>query len=298
MQASSCLTSTHLMRVTIGAGSVSEGQLSPDLTDPNDAATILLVRSSRRAMPPAELLLSFGSLEAARAEYEANLRHGRAFVPGAGGLELYAPCRLRISRDDGVVSLEIEARVIMVSDREPMRGTAVELVDGSWRERLAHWLEPITADPGAPVEDDVEQEAAPPPPGSLDRHRHLRGLSPVERAKIAQGMNLEERVAIERIYGNAVWEALLRCPHVTIPEVARIARKGALPRPLADVITDNANWVRQDLIRRALLTNPRLSPEGLTKVLRATPQRELKLIQHQTAYTPQVRAFARKLLGG
>ncbi len=52
-----------------------------------------LIRTARLTLRlhAAAQLLRFGSLAAARAEYEANLCHGRAFVPGAGGLELFAP---------------------------------------------------------------------------------------------------------------------------------------------------------------------------------------------------------------
>jgi hypothetical protein len=50
-------------------------------------------------------------------------------------------------------------------------------------------------------------------------------------------------------------------------------------------------------VRRALLSNPKLTPEGILKVLRVTPRPELKLVDKQTAYPTAVREAARKLLG-
>lgn len=253
-------------------------------------------------MPAAELTLTFASQEDLAREHEANLQHGRAFVPGAAGLALFAPCTLRLARADTGASIVLEGRVVMVSDRPPMRGIAVELGPAPFRDVLAAFVTaPPPAEEAAPEEEeepDGEGGAHGLSERTQERQRHLRQLGPAERARVAQGTRLEDRVLLERIYGSAVWEAILRGPHVTPPEVARIARKGSLPRPLVDLIVDNANWIRQDIVRRALLTNPRVSPEGILKILRATPPRELKLIAHQTAYPPQVRAAARKLAGG
>jgi len=100
----------------------------------------------------------------------------------------------------------------------------------------------------------------------------------------------------ERLFGKNVWEALLHNPRLTIPEVARIARKGTVPRPLLELIADNAAWAKTGPVRRALLTNRRLSSEAVMKVLRLTPKNELKLAEKQTAYPAHVREAARKLL--
>ncbi len=233
-----------------------------------------------------ELVLTFASAEALQREYDTNLQHGRAFVPDAGGLQLFAACKLRLTRADTQATLELEARVVMVSDRPPMLGIAVEL-GGPWREQVAGFIQ----------EKKQEEEEADEAPESVDRGRRMQRLSVVERMKVAQGANMADRVLVERIYGGAVWDTLLRNPHITVPEVARIARKGNVPRPLLDLIVDNANWVRQDIIRRALLSNPRVSPEAMHKILRAMPARELRLLHQQTAYPAHVRALARKLAG-
>jgi len=133
---------------------------------------------------------------------------------------------------------------------------------------------------------------------SKERQERMRNLPVAERMKVARGPILDDRVLLERIYGSGVWEALLRNTKITIPEVARMARKGTLPRPLLDLIVENESWVRQSLVRRSLLGNPRLSSDAAVKVLRTLPARELKLVPQQTAYPATVRAAAQRLMRG
>lgn len=131
---------------------------------------------------------------------------------------------------------------------------------------------------------------------SESRMERLRGLSPAEQLKVARRGELADRLAVERLYGKQVWEALLHNPRLTIPEVAKIARKGTVPRPLLDIILDNAGWTKADAVRRALLSNPKIGADSVLKLLRITPKHELKLIEKGTAYGATVREAARKLL--
>jgi hypothetical protein len=130
------------------------------------------------------------------------------------------------------------------------------------------------------------------------RAAKLRNLTPEQRIHHARSSVQEERVLLERIYGSAVWELLLRNPKITVPEVARMARKGSMPRPLLDLISENEQWVRHSLVRRALLANPRLTGDAINKVLRSLPPRELKLVPQQTAYPQAVRQAAARLMKG
>jgi hypothetical protein len=98
------------------------------------------------------------------------------------------------------------------------------------------------------------------------------------------------------LYGKQVWDALLHNPRLSIPEVARIARKGTVPKPQLDLILENGAWIKSDAVRRALLSNPKIGAEAVLKLLRITPKHELKLIEKGTAYAPPVREAARKLL--
>jgi hypothetical protein len=130
------------------------------------------------------------------------------------------------------------------------------------------------------------------------RQERLRHLSPAEQLKVARRGELADRLAVERMYGKQVWEALLQNPRLTIPEVAKIARKGTVPKPLLDIIVDNSGWIKADAVRRALLTNPKVGTDSVMKLLRLTSKHELKLIEKGTAYGASVREAARKLLRG
>jgi hypothetical protein len=124
----------------------------------------------------------------------------------------------------------------------------------------------------------------------------LRGLNPNEQAKVARTGEQHERIALERLYGKSVWEQLLRNPRITPPEVARIARMGTLPRPQLEVIVGNAAWLGVPEVRRALMTNPRLTAEMIPRVLHHLPKHELKLVPTTITYTSAVREHARRLL--
>jgi len=128
------------------------------------------------------------------------------------------------------------------------------------------------------------------------RHERLRKLSLTDQQKIARTGDLNDRVTLERIYGKHVWEGLLHNPKLTVPEVARIARKGTMPRPLLEFIVDNNAWIQAAIVRRALLGNPRVSGEAIMKLLRITPKHELRAIYKTTTYSTQVREAARKVL--
>lgn len=145
--------------------------------------------------------------------------------------------------------------------------------------------------------DDEEAEETESDAGPVDNKLlRIRKLSAVERTRCAREGTLEDRVLLERCFGKTVWEDLLRNPQLTTPEVARIASKGSAPRPLLEQIVDNAGWARQSIVRRALLTNPRVSADGIAKLLRLTPKNELRLICQTSAYPATVRAAAKKLL--
>ncbi len=278
---------------------------------------------------PGTLYLSFPDRAAFEREYDANLAHGRAFVSGATGYELFAPCTLVLRHPDRTDELRIACDVVMVQSEGPLAGVALQFHDRSERARAelgafcAQGSCGPSPEPPEPVDeatdaddegddallaetergDDAAAEAcaAPPRPRlsfSNERRERLRNLKAADRAKVAQGPVLEDRVLLERLYGSAVWEALLHNPRVTVPEVAAMARKGTLPRPLLELIANNEQWVRQPLIRRALLGNPRLSGESALKVLRCLSARELRLVPQQTAYPLAVRQVAQRLIRG
>jgi hypothetical protein len=126
----------------------------------------------------------------------------------------------------------------------------------------------------------------------------IRGLSSVEQQRVAAHGTMQERIVLERTFGANVWEALLSNSRLTTPEVARIARKGTLPRQLVDDIAGHASWVAAPEVQRALLANPRSSAAVAQRVLRALSRSDLQLVPQQTAYPASVRALAKKMLGG
>ena len=132
------------------------------------------------------------------------------------------------------------------------------------------------------------------PPRHQSRRITAQVVSNLQRA--AREEFSAERIILERMYGKNVWEALLRNPRLTGPEVSRIARMGALPRPLMEIILGNGGWLQIPEVRRALLTNPRLGVDQITKILRLLPKHELKMAAMQTAYSFGVRDVAKRLL--
>jgi hypothetical protein len=228
-----------------------------------------------------------------------NLTRLRSFIAEQASMPAVSRRPLATPFDDdeatGVLSLAAERRSQV---HEPSASMPEEQGDEQQSEADEHDdLDEQTNPFGASSADDHD-------PGSpqhavvVARAAKLRNLTPEQRIQHARSHVQEERVLLERLYGSAVWELLLHNPKVTVPEVARMARKGSMPRPLLDFISDNEQWVRHSLVRRALLSNPRLSGDAITKVLRSLPPRELKLVPQQTAYPPAVRQAATRLMKG
>jgi hypothetical protein len=172
----------------------------------------------------------------------------------------------------------------------PTDADASDVPDDDFSEESAHELEnESSGDEGMSLPRSV------PPPKNVQER--IRKLNLRERDAMARGGTLTERVALERAYGAAVWEALLSNGSLTGPEVARIAKNGNVTLPHLNIIVGNAAWLAKAEVRRALLTNRRLSTAHIERILRALPAAELKLLPKQTAYSPQVRAAAARLMG-
>jgi hypothetical protein len=190
--------------------------------------------------------------------------------------------------------LIIGARVVMAA----AHGSGLELT--GFGPSLRAELEAMVSAAADEPEPEPEPDDGAPPRDPIARnvHERLRGLTPVEQQKVAATGETHERIVLERIYGKAVWEPLLHNPRLTFPEVARIARMGALSRPLLELIVGNGAWLKSPEVRRALLANPRLATDQTLRILRLLPKRELKLVPMQTAYPAAVRDAARRVLSG
>jgi hypothetical protein len=236
------------------------------------------------------------------ARYAADLARDGLFIPGEE-LALQTECEIVIHGGDQPVV--VAARVVFADGN----GIGVQLeVDAARRT----WLVALAT--AAPAEDAVDDDdgggdgggdggATDAPGGEASGgtaprnvYERMRGLTLVQQFKVARAGELNERVALERLYGKAVWEQLLRNPRITPHEVARIARMGNLPRPQLETICGNATWLNVPEIRRALLANPRLAVDMIGRILRHLPRHELKLVPNQLAYPATVREAARRML--
>jgi hypothetical protein len=242
----------------------------------------------------AELTLAFSDAVELRKTVDEQVSKGRAFVPGESDVAERTECRLVLRAPDGA-TCSLPGEVVFKS----AQGVGVQLapLDARASAELRAFAErdaPPGSDDGegSPPSDRPETGEAPPM-----MHERLRGLSITEQLRIASSGSLPERIALERMYGSSVWEALLKNNRLTIPEVARVARKGTLPRPLVDLIAANAAWLAAPEVQRALLSNPRASGAVTMRVLQALPRVDLARVPQQTAYPMAVRQAAKKMLG-
>ena len=214
---------------------------------------------------------------------------GGVFVPGVT-LDLNEDVELLLRGISG--ELRITAKCVWVNGDQ---GSGLQLFgcDADMKQRITA----LTSAPAA--EEEVEEEAAEEVEDkklAANVHERLRGLPLAQQLKLAHHGEATERIVLERLYGKNVWEALLRNPRLTGPEVARIARMGTLPRPLLEIIVGNGGWMGIPEVRRALLSNPRLGTDQIIRILRLLPKHELKLAAMQTAYPHAVRDAAKRML--
>jgi Tfp pilus assembly protein PilZ len=257
-----------------------------------------------------QLRLEFDSPEALQESYDANLKKGRAFVPGEHSVAERELCELVLVHPESGAKLSVVADPVWVKPDQPGPGIGLQFenFDDEQRSRLEAFVgcatPPTDSPPTSPGQDRSTDEAAVSPgrggvsaaPRPRNVHERVRALSFREREAMARQGTLSERVALERCYGASVWEALLQNPQLTPPEVIRIAKNGNLPRPLVGTIVSNAAWVAKPEVQRALLGNPRVGGTHLDRVLRAMSQADLARVAQQTNYRMPVRAAAKKLL--
>ena len=216
-----------------------------------------------------------------------DLAAGGVFVPECQAT-LLEDCELVVRAGD--TELVVQARVVFVN----ASGAGFELTcSAEQKQQLAALAKPEEEVPETTDDDEPDEEKK-----RLARnvHERLRGLTLAQQIKMAQHGETSERMVLERIYGKTVWDPLLRNPRVTAPEVARIARMGALPRPLIELICANGTWLQIPEIRRALLAHPRLAPDQAMRIVRLLPKHELKLAAAQANYSQAVRDAAKRVL--
>ena len=248
-----------------------------------------------------ELELVPESVERLQQLFDSELRFRRVFVAGKFPITERERCALLLVHPLGG-RLSVEAEAVYINREETSAGVGLDLV-GLDANRLAlleafvrQTPQPDKDEPVEPILDrSPRKEDAGQDSVARNAYERIRGLPLREREKVARKGQLADRIALERSFGSTVWEGLLQNPMLTIPEVAQIAKKGALPQALVAAIVANAGWLSSGEVRRALLGNPRVSGAQLDRVLRATPRAELKQIAQVSPYRSQVRAAAKKM---
>jgi hypothetical protein len=229
------------------------------------------------------LVIQLETYEDAAREWECHFSQGGAFVRGASA-ERSASCTVVLVDP---LERELELAGLVVYSGPEGVGVQLDNFGADLRDRIETWLNERERD-----DDDPETRD----PAAHNVYERIRNLPIAQQLKLAREGELAERIALERIYGKTVWEALLRNTRITPPEVARIARMGQLPRPLLELIVSTTAWLRAPEVRRALLSNPKLSADMIARVLRLLPKHELKLVPSQTAYPQVVRNTAKMML--
>lgn len=272
------------------------------------------------------------SIEALFALIDHQLAKGMVFLPDAGGVEPLTSCALIVTFEGR--SHTVLAEIVYVRDDGAGRGVGLQLppLDDEMLAALralahpvalpqpfdmplpdldamplpdldaapiplAHATDATLTEEGAPSEgerdedEDGDDEARAP-----QLHERMRSLSSAEQQRMAATGSLQERTMLERLYGPNVWEALISSGRLSPPEVARIARKGTVPRPILESIGANGAWLQSTLVQRALLGNPRCPITLAQRVLSAMPKRDLQLVPQQAAYPAPIRQAAKAML--
>jgi hypothetical protein len=262
-----------------------------------------------------ELTLRHVSGELLLHDFEANLRKGRAFVPGPSNMAERDFCTLCIEAPGGGAPHRVRAEAVWID----AAGTGLSFVDFDpvSQSALRAFIEAAVNEPEAqaPRELDAERDGAASvepdgdagpdpeiPPGSDvtpsagNLHERMRVLDVAQRDVLARQGSLPERVALEQRYGSSVWEGLLRNPQLTPREVLRMAKSASLPATLASSIAANKAWVADGAINQALLSNPRVSGASLNLVLEGLSQADLTRVSGQSSLRMQVRQAAKRLI--
>jgi hypothetical protein len=237
-----------------------------------------------------ELVLSYDSVEAFTADHENNLRKGRAFVSGAEGIAERERCTLEIVHPQTGAAIEVLAEAVWIGPAGI--GVAFVNVDAATKAKIDGFAKPAEADEKDEPAERGSGEGHGKGPRNL--HERMRRLSIGQREDVARHGALAERVALERAYGGVVWEGLLQNPSISIAEVARIARNGTLPKPLVNIIVNNAGWLSAPEVQRALMTNPRCSGPHLERVVRNIDSNELTRLAKHCPYRNEVRSMVRQ----
>jgi hypothetical protein len=237
-------------------------------------------------MEKTQIVLEFESIDDLKGEFERNLSNGGAFVRNAPNAKKGDDCDVVLIHPVNGQKKAIASMVTLVVDQGENKGLGIAFDNFNAVAREAI-LKFITDNDEPPQEESraVLRDKSP-------------YMSETHRFNVAREGDAGERIELERKYGKLVWEMLLRSPKITRMEVARIAKKGALPKNLRQLILSNPGWLSDSQVRSGLLTNPRMSDAEVATVLRASPKHELRLLAKQTSIPHRIRKVALNIISG
>jgi Tfp pilus assembly protein PilZ len=244
-------------------------------------------------MDKPQIVLEFESFDELKAEFESHLKNGGTFVKRELSVKMGDQCEVVIIHPERGEEKIFPSKVVMAVDQGDNTGIGIAFKDfgPENREELRRFIGETTERKKEDKEEDEGEDETKP----REKHRYL---SETERFNVIREGDLGQRIQLERRYGKLVWEILLRNPRITKMEVARIAQKAAITKPIRDLIIGNRAWLGDSQIRRALLTNPKMDDSDIMKVLRAAPKGELRALSQQGTSSPKIRRAALKLLLG
>ncbi len=133
----------------------------------------------------------------------------------------------------------------------------LRLSDGP-HDTLARLLETVARLKGGDLLHDA--------PGELPPEQRVRAMSPSLKVMLAPKANAEERNILAREADPRVIEMLFQNPSLTIDEVRRLAGKLTLNHAHFTRIARNPTWMADEMVRTALVRNPRL-PEFVAEMV-------------------------------
>lgn len=141
--------------------------------------------------------------------------------------------------------------------------------------------------------EERERRAAPPQESLWAR---VRAMSVGEKVKLALRGNQEARTLLLRDPNRVVQRLVLENPRLGEEEVLALARNRNTAGELLDKVAANRQWMRNALVRFALVCNPKTPLPTALRLLGSLGERELRRLAKSKDIPAAVAAQARRIL--
>jgi hypothetical protein len=153
--------------------------------------------------------------------------------------------------------------------------------------RLFFSVSPPTGDPRLVAKQKAPERAL---------ERTTRPLTLGERKALARTHRRDRLALILKDPHPAVIAVLLTNPHLTEPDIVRLAAtRNAVPESLA-LIAEHPTWSARYLVKRALALNPTTPLAAAIRIATTLPSHDLREIASLPGLAPTLRAHAQELL--